>query len=329
MILPYLIRLLCLSLGCFFLVHLALASGMSLLASAVLKLANRLKPSSAAGLLLAARLFPSVAAVMVVAGICVPSYLWLEPEETVEQVGLVCLAAALLSVVSWGISIGRGIRALALSIRYGRHCQQVGRETPVAGENTPVLVIEGAAGLLALAGISHSRLIISREVLRQLSPEQLAVALRHERAHWSSRDNLKRLLMLLAPDVFPLRLRFFAGFEALERGWTRFTEWAADDRAVGGDPGRSVSLAGALVRVARLGATAPACPLMTSLVADGRDLEARVERLLGVAPGGEKPARWSFSCIASIVLLAGLLVTVPVGPGTLHAAHRMLEHLIR
>ncbi len=329
MTLPYLVRLLCLSLACFFLVHLALGLGMNLLAPVVLAWSKRFRASSAAGILLAARLFPPAGAVLVVAGICVPSYLWLEPEAAVEQVGLMCLAAALLSLVSWGISMGRGLRAIALSIRYGRHCRQIGRQTRLAGETAPVLVIEGPAGLLALAGVLRPRLIISGQVVRELSGDQLAAGLRHERAHRTSHDNVKRLLLLLAPDALLFRVRFFSGLESLEHGWARFTEWAADDRAVEGDPRRSVSLAGALIRVARLGAGAQASPLMTSLVADGRDLEARVERLLGAAPGGEKPAHWRPSFMAALLVLAGFLVIVWTGPATLQAAHGLLEHLIR
>jgi Zn-dependent protease with chaperone function len=328
MILPYLVRLLCLSLACFFLVHLALGVGVSLLAPAVLALASRGRPRFAAGLLLAARLLPPVAAALAVAGICVPSYLWLEPDATVEKVGLGCLAAALLSVAIWGISMGRGLRAVALSIRYERHCRQVGREIRLAGETTPALVIEGAAGLLALAGVFHPRLVVSGAVVRELSAGQLAAALRHERAHATSHDNLKRLLMLLAPDCLPFRFRFLVGLEVLERGWARFTEWAADDGAVSGDSRRSVSLAGALVRVARMGAAAEASPLMTSLVADGRDLEARVDRLLSAAPRSERTAHGRPAWLAAILLVAGCLATVWIGPAILQAAHRLLERLI-
>jgi Zn-dependent protease with chaperone function len=329
MILPYLVRLACLSLACFFLVHLALAIGMNWLASWVLALAKRSKPNSAARRLLAARLFPSLAAVLVVAAVCVPSYLWLEPEATVEHVGLGCLAAALLSVASWGIAAGRGLRAIVLSIRYGRYCRKLGCETRLAGDNTRVWVIEGAAGLFALAGIIHPRLVISREVLENLSDGELEAALRHERAHRTSRDNLKRLLLLLVPDVLPFRVRLLAGLESLERGWAQFTEWAADDRAVGGDSSRSVSLAAALVRVARMGAPREASPLMTSLVADGRDLEARVDRLLSATPGGENPRQGRPRLPAAIVLAAGLFGAVMGGPATLQAAHRLLEHFIR
>jgi hypothetical protein len=116
MSLAYLGRLACLSLACFFLLHLALVLGTNLLAPWVLKLTGRRRPGSAASVLLAARLFPSVAALLVVAGVCVPSYFWLEPQATVEQVGLACLAAALLSAVSLGAAIWRGLRAISSSL---------------------------------------------------------------------------------------------------------------------------------------------------------------------------------------------------------------------
>jgi hypothetical protein len=321
MTMPYVVRLACLSLACFFLVHVALAMGINWLAPWVLALAKHREPRSAAAVLLAARLFPSVAAVLAVAGICVPSYLWLEPESAVEQVGLVCLAAAVVSLASWGFAAERGLRAIVLSVRYAR---QGGRP---AAENTCVSVIEGAAGLFALTGIFRPRLVISRQVLLSLSPEELEVALRHELAHQVSRDNLKRLLLLLVPAPQ------LAGLASLERGWAQFTEWAADDRAVGGDLSRSVSLAAALVRVARLGVPAGAPVLMTSLVADGKDLQARVDRLLGIAPCGENQRQRGPKFIAPTLMLGGVLASITValltGPATLQAAHGLLEYLIR
>jgi hypothetical protein len=308
----------------------ALAVAMNLLAPWLMAVAKRSKPRSAASLLLAARLFPSAAALFVVAGICVPSYLWLEPDATVEPVGLACLAAALLSVMSCGISARRGLRAIGLSIRYERYCRRLGQETELALENTPVSVIEDAAGLFALSGILHPRLVISREVLRNLSAGELEAALRHERAHGTSCDNLKRLLLLLAPDFLPFwQSPHLAGLESIERGWAQFTEWAADDKAVAGDLRRAVSLAGALVRVARLGVPAEASPLMTSLLADGRDLEARVNRLLSVTPSSEKPAHGRPMALAAMALASACFIAAMNGAATLQAAHQLLEHLIR
>jgi Zn-dependent protease with chaperone function len=310
MILPYTLRLAVLSLGCFYLIHAVCAIAANLLAPWMLALAQRRNSSSAARLLLAARLFPPAAALLAVAGICVPSYLWLEPQTGVEQVGLGCLAVAFLGALSWLIAAKRGVRAILFSMRYTRRC--LAHETP---------------GVFALAGILRPRVLISRDVFRQLSQAELAAALRHERAHAASRDNLKRLLLLLAPDVLPFRI--LRGLGTLENAWMGFTEWSADDRAVDGDPRRAVSLAGALVRVARLRAPAEMSPLATSLVASAGDLEARVNRLLNPAPRRKNsgPIRPVF--LTKAALLSGCLLAAITAPRTLQTAHQLLEHLIR
>ena len=121
--------------------------------------------------------------------------------------------------------------------------------------------------------------------MNALPAEQLAAALRHEEAHRVSRDNLKRLLLLLTPGLLP----GLHGFHAIERGWARFTEWAADDEAVAGDAHLSLYLAAALVRIARMGGAPAPSPLATSFLGDSRELSARVDRLLSPAPAA--PAR--------------------------------------
>ncbi len=116
----------------------------------------------------------------------------------------------------------------------------------------------------------------------------------------------------------------------MEHGWARFTEWAADDAAVGGNHRRSLSLASALVRVARLGTAWQPSTLMTLLLADSQDLPARVERLLRAAPAREKSGRVTPVFLASAALLpAGCLAAAMLQPATLQVVHRLLEHLIR
>jgi Zn-dependent protease with chaperone function len=252
--------------------------------------------------------------------------LWLEPEGAAEEAGLACLALALLGLSVWAFSIARGVRAAARSLRYIDRCQRVGFGTRLEGDPSPVWVMEGATGALMLAGILRPRIFISRKVMTALSREQLAVALRHESAHRVSRDNLKRLLIVLSPGLLP----FFRGFDSLEAHWSRFTEWAADDRAVDGDSGRSLSLAAALVRVARLAPAPNQSPLITSLLDERRNLAARVDRLLHLAPPSVPPVRRIPVVPAGAALLmTALLVAILLQPATFHSVHRLLERLIQ
>lgn len=325
MIVPYSLRLLCLCLAAFFLVHLAAGLVVSLLAPAAVRLAGRTEARRAARLLLALRLLPASLAVLVVAGLCVPSYLWLEPKAAVERVGFGFLAAAALGAAAWSVSLARGVRAAVRSRRYLHHCRSVGVEAHLPGDPSPVWLVDEAATPLALGGLIRPRLVVSRPVLRALSRRQLAAALRHERAHGAARDNLKRLLILLAPGILP----FFHGFESLERGWVRFTEWAADDRAVAGNPRHSLSLAAALVRVARMGALPHPPSLVTSLLGDSLDLSVRVDRLLRATPPADLPRGTFAACVALASLaLACSLAAVVLQPSALYTFHLLLEHWI-
>jgi hypothetical protein len=324
MTLPYVVRLLCLCLAAFFLVHLALGAMVSLLSPLATRQAERLGARRAAQFLLALRLFPVSMSLLVVAGLCAPSYLLLEPAATREEVGFGCLAAALFSLVCIAMAAVRCVRAARRSLGYVRYCQMVGRQTHLAGEDTPVWIVEGSAPFLVLAGIANPRLIISRPVVNALPPLQLAAALRHEEAHRISRDNFKRLLLVLCPDLLPQ----WRGFGGLERAWSRVTEWAADDYAVAGDSSRSLSLASALVSVARMGACPQTAPLVTSLLADNQDLADRVERLLRETPAEAVEERGAqYALIGSALCVAA--VALMLQPATLSSVHRLLEHLTR
>ena len=309
MTVPYLLRLICLCLASFFLLHLAVAGFLAALAGRAVRLAERMAADRAARLLLALRLLPPGLAAILVGGICVPSYLWLEPDATAEHVGWPCLAAALLGGWICAAGLARAARAAVRSNLYLRRCRTV------ADSNAP---------LVLLAGVFRPRLVVSRGVRRALAPEQLAAAVRHESAHRVSHDNLKRLLLVAAPGIVP----FGCGLRELERGWARMAEWAADDRAAAGSTRRSLALAGALVRVARMGTQAQTAPeLVTSLMADAGDLEARVERLLNprTPARASRSRRWRMALAAG----AGAAIAVALQPGTFYAAHSLLEELMR
>jgi len=319
MTIPYSLRLVCLCLAAFFLVHAAVAAVVRLVAPAALRIAGRMRPRLAARFLLALRLAPAALAAFAVAGLCAPSYLWLEPAATSEEVGLVCLLAALFGAALTMESLVRALRAVARSGRYWRECRRTAVKTRIG--RAPVWIVPRSAPFFVLAGIWRSRLVVSQAVVDALPEEQLAAAVRHEQAHRESRDNLKRLLVLLAPGMLP----GVRGLSALERAWARRAEWAADDRAVAGDSRASLTLAEALVRVARLGAAPPLTPLTTSLMADGHDLAERVERLLHPAanPGRDLP----LPVMGTAAALCGTALVALLQPSVLYSVHGLLERL--
>jgi Zn-dependent protease with chaperone function len=323
---PYLIRLTCLCSASFFLVNAALGLGTLLFSRVAVRYAETRRASTAARFLFALRLAPSALGLLIVLGLCVPSYLRFEPEAIAERIGLLCSALGLLGVAAWTISIARATRALTASRRYNRHCELAAQETDVLEGSSQVLVVEVEAPLLAMAGLVRPRLLVSQGVVGALSAEELDSALRHETAHRVSRDNLKRLAILLAPEIFP----FVRGLPALEHNWMRFAEWAADDEAVGGDSRRALWLAGALLRVARMGVGPRLFFLDTSLVAGGDELAVRVERLLHMKPSVPRPAwRPRPLMFSAGLLLASCFVVLIAWPATLFSVHRLLELFLR
>lgn len=326
MILLYASRLLCLCLASFFVVNAVLGLTAAWASRAAIRIAGTMRPRSAARFLFAARVLPCSLGIVAVLTLCVPSYLWLEPQASAERIGWACLAFAMLGLAGWIGSIARIARALAASVRFNREWQQAGCETFLEDKSLKAVIVEKEAPLLALAGIFRPRLIVSQAVLCSLSEEELQLALQHENAHRISFDNLKRLLVLLVPSP----ILFLRGHSSLERCWAKFSEWAADDEAVRGDSQRAVSLAGALLRVARLGAAPRLSFLHTSLCAGDRDLSERVDRLLQVQPLHAKPiSRSRFLAIGSSLGIAVCGGALLAWPATLSSVHRLLELFLR
>jgi beta-lactamase regulating signal transducer with metallopeptidase domain len=323
---PYLLRLLCLCLASFFAVNAAAGFLISFASRVAVRLAESMRARSAARFLFAMRLLPCLAGISAVLALCVPSYLWLEPQASSERIGWACLALALLGAAGWLVSLARVTRALVVSARFNRACQETGCDTLLHGESSQAVIVEKDAPLLALAGIFRPRLLVSQAVLRSLSAEELDLALQHENAHRTSRDNLKRFLLLLAPASVPL----LRSFSSIERCWAKLSEWAADDEAVRGDSQRALSLAAALLRVARMGAGPRLSFLHTSLCAEDHDLSARVERLLRIQPLPAKSQSsgrtLAISSSFAMVVCAGILLA---WPATLSLVHRLLELFLR
>ena len=326
MSLPYTLRLLCLCCASFFMIHVTLAAATQLSAGVAMRMAERLKPGCAARLLFAVRMLPFTLTLFAVLAFCIPSYLWLEPEAAGEKVGFVCFLAAALGAAIWTLAIVRVVHAVRGTARYLHRCERHGKPIEMPGETAPALLLKDKSPVLAVAGVLHPRLVISRRVMRGLTAEQIDAALSHERAHRASGDNLKRFFMLLAPDVLP----FMRGFATLEQRWAKAIEWAADDQASAGDPRRALSLADALVKVAKMGNQPQLSYLASSLMADDHDLSERVDRLLRPQPIPTKPVKELIPLVSGAgALMAASLMIVVLWPASLSVVHQALEQLVR
>jgi hypothetical protein len=303
MTLSFSLRLPFLCLAAFFVIHQLLAWSIALLAPRLVRAAERRNAADASNFLLLWRLAPAMGAFAVSVVVCAPIYFLFEADEPPEKAGPLFLAAALAGGMVLLLSFAKTLWVVLDSSRYVRDCERASEVTCVAGKKMPLWMVDDPSLLFLVAGVLRPRLVISRLVVETLSAEQLDVAFEHERAHLTSRDNLKRLLILLSPSpVF-----FAAGIRRLEREWGRFIEWAADDKAIAGNPRRSVALADALVQFRRAGMCAPQLnPLMTPLTTGGDDLRMRVNRLLRES---EEPATRT-GVPRSLLSVAGLALAV-------------------
>ena len=326
MSLPYYMRLLCLCFATFFVVHALSWLVVRSVSATAVRVAETMRPRFSARVLFGLRMAPVGITLFLVLGFCVPSYVWLEPDISGERVGIACLLAAAFGAAVWAVSLLRGLVSVIRTRRYVRRYSAVTCAAGTGDNASEVLVVNQATALMAVAGVLRPRLLVSQDVMNVLSEEQKEAAFRHEAAHSVSRDNLKKLLFLLSPDVLP----FVPGFSMLERSWARFTEWAADDAAVDGNQNRALSLASALVRVAKLGVHSTPSYLLSSLVDSNADLASRVDRLLREPAYAGKPLAPLAAITGNVALvIGGVTATLLLWPESLGTVHRLLEHLVR
>jgi beta-lactamase regulating signal transducer with metallopeptidase domain len=260
------------------------------------------------------RLFPACASMLFAGGMFLPSHLLFEPRDANETLGLLWYG---LSMAGAFLLVRSALRAGEVW-RRGRQLRRV--EHRADPELAGARQVEGFSGV-SLAGVISPRILIGPDVVRELTPAELDVAIAHELAHRDAFDNLVRWAMLCAPDFFGHSARA----RRLEDDWHEAAESLADADAVRGDPMRAVHLASALVKVARLAARAPSATAIPawSTLNDPPLLERRVRCLLsGVLP--PLVPRVRRLPVALTLVAAGLAGAVPAAP----SIHRITEQLV-
>jgi Zn-dependent protease with chaperone function len=284
-----------------------------------------------ADLLFALRISPAAGAICFVIFVAWPAYLAFEPHDTAETVGLKLAIVASIAACGIVVSIHRVARAWNDSRRLTGEWMRIAQPASVDGVAIPVYRIDHAFPIMAVAGISRPCLFIANHLLDSMQPAEIAAAIAHEMGHVAARDNLRRLVLCLIPD-----LRMLLGRKNPDALWMEASENAADLFAVGRSARSALDLASALIKVARAtpaGMTVAFPPGMQSLASGSETgVAGRVHRLLNVSPQETASvSQWSTEAktLSVVVPLAVALIAFWSSAVSLHAAHEALEGFVR
>jgi Zn-dependent protease with chaperone function len=273
--------------------------------------AGQLTAGARARLLFGLRVLPPAVALVFVAAFLIPAFLLYEPHPAPESVGPPLLALALLSASGIVHATYRAVASWSATGRLTSLWLRRAEPVSIEGVGMPAYRLVSPTPVLAVVGVLRPSLFVAAQVLESLSPEELAVALAHERGHLRARDTLKRAVMNFCRDLLP----FVGVGRALDRAWAEESERAADEYAARAGGAGALDLAAALIKIARLmpeGVTnvVPA----GAFLLEGSDggLAGRVRRLTEMAAARRVPAGRAslLSKIAAPALLLLLLTFV-------------------
>lgn len=266
-----------------------------------------------ASTLLWLRLLPIVGALAFALALVLPTYLYYEPSHTDEPLRRTMAAIAALGAVVLLRALWRVCGTWFATHRLARRWIRSARPAHDIAPGLPTFVIDDRFPTVAVVGCIRPSLFVSGRVFEECTAEEIRAMVSHERAHISSRDNLKRLVLRGCPG-----LPFGA---SIESAWSVATEEAADATAARNDPERRLDLAHALIRLARL-APASELPAGVSAFYHGGSIEGRV-RLLLDPPAPSAPGQERLLAVLTAVSLAlAFIVSAP-------AIHAAMEALVR
>ncbi|MBS0578114.1 MAG: M48 family metalloprotease [Proteobacteria bacterium] len=300
-------------LACYGLMSLLLAGVLALLWPTVRR---RVASATASVDLLGLRLLPSMGALLLTLTVVLPAFWSQEPRGEQEAAGPVLILLAAFAVACIGLGAWRAIRACWAARTVLRLCGFQASRGSASGP--AVHIIDIGRPLVAVIGAWRPRIVAAHSVKAACDSYEFRQVLAHEAAHLAARDNLKRLLLVFAPDP----LAWTSVGRAMCAAWQSAAEREADLRATGDDPRRRLALASALIKVTRLlGDPKDSRPAL-GLSAAVDDVPARVRVLLGSAqpPPRATLLRWLLGCALAIPLLV-LPAYAPL--------HDFLEVLVR
>lgn len=293
---------------------------------------NNWRAVNRARLLFLLRTLPVLLAFLTVALLFVPAYLVHEPRHTNEIVSFKLGLLAFLSATGIAVSIYRGIATQRATAKLTSDWLRRGKPIRIEGINIDCYEIQHKFPLIGVVGFLRPRLFVASQVLRILTPEEIAAAVAHENGHLEARDNLKRGLLQACRDS----LLIIPSGRSLDRSWSEASEEAADENAAEQGNAVALDLASALVKIARiipLGAR-PTMPAGVFLLGnEEKGIKSRVRRLLALATADRRNAS-EHDVLARIVfwspaslLLVGFVIAA-AHPEVLAGVHYFIEHVV-
>lgn len=242
-----------------------------------------------------------------------PSFLVLERHSLDEDMGTFVLSACAMLIL--GAGIYRVLAAEARTRRVVSACLDgsIGSER---NSVTPAITSPQSLPPLMLVGIREPQILVSESACKILSDGELRAAVRHETAHFRSRDNLKKAILNCLP---------FPGMASLEEAWQEASELAADDGAVSSRD-EALDLAAALIKLARHCPNQVVPDLATGLVSAVGSVTGRVERLVAWRESPvASPNGWGY--FVAVGFAAFFALAAKLGPA-LALVHSLTERLV-
>ena len=299
----------CLALAIFLAVNVAAASLVSLVWRLTHRTAERWSARLRAQILFTLRLAPSLVGSIAVGLFFLPAYLDYEPRGTSEAVSTKLALFASLSIFGIALASWRAARSMWITRQLRREWLNTSKKISLPGVRVRAFQIPHAFPIVAVVGIFRPRLFIAEQVLRTLTPPELAATVAHEYGHLRARDNLKRGLLRACRDALLMPVG-----NSVEKSWAAAAESAADEYAAETSADVALNLASALVKIARMVPMGirPQMPLAAFLVGEEtRGIKVRVRHLLEIASRGRETNKGGVE-IATVLPLATIIAVLVV-----------------
>lgn len=185
--------------------------------------------------------------------------------------------------------------------------------------------------MLAVVGFFKPRIFVDGRVLELLNEDELAAVIAHEHAHVEMQDNWKRLALKFCKSLLIVSFS-----TKIEKAWETSVEAVADKFASNGKQTRSLDLASALTKLARVMSENPKAQLVASHISSDWQTPVawRVHRLVKLA--GNEPSqkeeraflsRFSLKIIAYLSVVSFLFFTTQTD--LLLYVHRFMEIFVK